>query len=135
MLTLISTVLLLEFKKEFRFVCINESKKILEELNPVYQKILLADESEKKPIQSIYNQLSYKKAYELKLKLSRINESIDYLSLEFHNPKIESLNPFIEASDLVYTLNYKYLKSYELRLNCGAKLNRKANKWDFEIIY
>ncbi|MEQ1722917.1 MAG: hypothetical protein ABL930_07050 [Pseudobdellovibrio sp.] len=118
-LYLVSTVVIVaEFKKEFRFICITES------LN-LQNKLLNNIES--------FNELSEQGSKLIFTKLKKIKSGVEYLKLEYVNPKIESQNQELAAFELSYYLQYKFLTEYELK--CGVKRIKENNQWKNQIIY
>jgi hypothetical protein len=113
-----SVVIIAEFKKEFRFICITESLNLQNELANNIQS---------------FNELSEQGSKLILTKLENIKSGVKYLRLEYKHPKIESENQELEAFELSYHLHYKFLTEFELK--CGVKRIKENNQWKNQIIY
>lgn len=115
LLTIIyNLIIIIEFKSEFRFKCINESLSL--------QKQLLES-----------NTNSLKKSLNLLKKLKNIHSPIKYSVTLSDYPKYELINSDNPSQNLVYELNYTWISNFYLI--CGVKLTKKQDQWHQEIIY
>lgn len=115
LLTIIyNMIIIIEFKSEFRFKCINESLTL--------QRQLLID-----------NANSLKKSLNLLQKLKKINSVVKYSVTLSDYPKYESINTANLQHNLVYQLNYSWISNFYL--TCGVTLLKKEDQWHHEIIY
>ncbi len=116
--TVYRLVILIEFKREFRFNCLTRSS--------ILQRELLSDRSD-----------SLNKAKKLLEKLNEFNTNknspIKYYVTLSDYPKNETGNETIAEQRLVYQLKYSWLQDFYL--NCGISSTYREGQWQHKIVY
>lgn len=127
MATLLSVVsgvvIITSFKREFRFICLNESLALQKQLLNILNT---------KQINS-FNIIAKNGSALIAHKLKNIKSAIEYKNLKVMYPKIELHRPDPEVYRLAFNLEYSFIKTYSIE--CGTKLLKENNKWKNEIIY
>ena len=110
-------VMIVEFKSEFRFTCINESLAIQKQLAQTRTNGLIP-------------------ANELLQKLQQINTPIKYYVTLSEYPDYESASLQNRLMTLAYQLKYSVLPGDQAgHFTCGIRLRKAEQAWHFESIY